>query len=229
MEHKHHITINSLMLFHLNPKLSCGYALWIYLYLKLKYNLTQQESELCYRVDAREIAEFFNINKATVFEALKLLEQIGLIMRQGRGFYSIDGDQDVVSTIKELCESEGMVPENYNIPIYNDFFADFFNMGGKPKELEVYYYLVFQNQHFFSEKDFLEVNITQKQVCDTLRIDHRAYKRCVENLIGYGLLVKNEAGKLLTKSPNSELMPNEKRMRIGAGMTKEFEMCEFVG
>lgn len=229
MEHKHHITINSLMLFQLNPKLACGYALWIYLYLRLKYNLSQQESELCYRVDAKEIAEFFNINKATVFEALTLLEQIGLIIRQGRGFYSIDGDQDAVSTIKELCESEGLVPENYNLPIYNDFFTDFFSLGGKPKELEVYYFLVDQNHHFTTEKAFLELNITQKQVCDALRIDHRAYKRCVENLIGYGLLVKDEVGKLLTKSPNSELIPVELYEPIGAETTTEFEMCESVG
>jgi hypothetical protein len=201
---KNYIKIDNTLLFQLNPLLHCTYAVWIYLYLRLKYNLTEQQYDLSWRVDVDEIAEFFNINRSTVFEALKILEKTSLVIRQERGFYSIDGEADLAYVIRKSCESDGRrFPDNLLL-IYNEFFLSFFNHGGLPKELGVYYYLIDQNQHFAVNQDYLKVNVSQKQVCDIFRIDHRTYKRCIENLIRHELIVKDGNGGLLTKSPNPE-------------------------
>jgi len=77
---KYHIQIDSLLLFNLNAKLKQTFPIWVYIYLKLKYNIfLQRKKEKVFNIDANTIAMFFDINRATVFDSINLLINIGLL------------------------------------------------------------------------------------------------------------------------------------------------------
>lgn len=198
---KYHIQIDSLLLFNLNAKLKQTFPIWVYIYLKLKYNIfLQRKKEKVFNIDANTIAMFFDINRATVFDSINLLINIGLLTNIKRGYYKLNSEREVIDTIKELMQKDGVdVPNDSFIPIYLNFFVNFFNDGGFPKELWIYYYLISKNKHFAIEKEYLEINVNQKQVCQDLRMDHRTFKQCITKLVERGLVKKDEFGVLLTK------------------------------
>ena len=198
----YHIKIYSIFLFEFKELFDSSYSRWIYIYLKLKNNAKIQfGKEDYYPLNVDQIAGFFNIDRATVFDCLKDLRQLRLLSKKGRNLYRLEGEELLIETYCMAQGIESNIHEEQFIPIHNNFFKDMFNSGCGIKEAEVYYYLVNSNGHYAIKEPLVEVNVRNNKVCADLRMDHRTLKKTTIKLLDAGLLIKERNGKLLTKAP----------------------------
>lgn len=205
----YHIKIYSKFLFDLKEFFSSEYSRWIYIYLKLRNNAKIQfGKEEYYPINASEIAEFLKIDRATVFESLKDLGKFGLLLKNGRNLYRLESEDLLIESYYKANIIEGNIKEENFIPVHNNFFMDLFNFGCSIKEAEVYYYLIDRNRHYAISEPFVEVNVKNNKICADLRMDHRTLKKKTNKLLAVGLLIEDERGRLLTKSPKPVNKPN---------------------
>jgi len=238
----YHIKIFSKFLFDLKEFFTSEYSRWIYIYLKLRNNAKIQfGKEEYYPVNVAEIANFFKINRATVFECLKDLGRFGLLSRSGRNLYRLESEDFLMESYYKANSIEGNLEEENFIPVHNNFFMDMFNSGCSIKEMELYYYLIERNRHYAICEPFVEVNVKNKKICTDLRMDHRTLKKITNRLLGAGLLINDEKSGLLTKSPKPvqnhnitqspiEIEWNIDKAKPAISETKEVEMNKnFLG
>lgn len=198
----YHIKIYSKFLFEFKEIFESSYSRWIYIYLKLKNNAKIQfGKEDYYPLNVAQIAGFFNIDRATVFDCFKDLAQLRLLSKKGRNLYRLEGEEVLIASYYKAEGIESNIHEEHFIPVHNNFFKDMFNSGCSIKEAEVYYYLIYSNRHYAISEPLVEVNVKNNKVCADLRMDHRTLKQIIIKLINAGLLNREHNGRLLTKSP----------------------------
>lgn len=198
----YHVKIYRKFLFEFKKQFASEYTRWVYVYLKLINNYKiQHKMNDCYAIDATEIASFFNINRATVYECLKDLDRFLLLSRKGKNKYLLESEETLMNLYYEANNLEGVLKEEKFVPIHKNLFIDLFNNGCGVREAEVYYYLISQNKHYVIKDPFLEVNVKNNKICSDLKTDHRTLKRIISKLLNAGRLIKDENHKLRTKSP----------------------------
>jgi hypothetical protein len=205
----YHVKIYSKFLFELKEFFQSEYSRWIYIYLKLRNNAKIQfGKEEYYPINVSEIAGFFKIDRATVFECLKDIGKFRLLSKRGRNLYRLESEDLLMESYYKANTIEGNVTEENFIPVHNNFFMDMFNSGCGTKEAEVYYYLIDRNRHYAISEPFVEVNVKNNRICADLRMDHRTLKKITNKLLTVGLLIEDQSRGLLTKSPKPVNKPN---------------------
>lgn len=183
------VSIEQEFLFDSAKNYKSRYTPWVYLYLKLEYNIFIHKKTSQYvKLKANEIKELFGIDKSTVYSCIKELGKDGLISKNKRDCYKIFSE-------KNSYRRKG---NSKFIKVFKNQFIELFENGGSILEALTYYYMIQNNRHYAFESELLECDITQTQLVKLLHKDSRDIKNALNKLIDMGFIVKTN-NKLYTK------------------------------
>jgi DNA-binding transcriptional regulator YhcF (GntR family) len=158
------------------------YTKWIYVFLKLKFNIyIHKKPNTFYKIDVNEIAQLFRINKATVFDCFNELKKYGLLEKSGKGLYKL---------CKESEMTDLEIDTKVFIPIYYNWFIDFWYKGITPELADVYFYLINENRHHLDKDYLIKISVNQAKLCRDLRLNPRTFKKCKKILTRLNYLYK---------------------------------------
>ncbi len=186
---------------------------WIYLYLKLEYNIfIHKQTSKYVRLKANDIKELFGIDKSTVYACIDELGKDGLLSKSKRDSYKVFSEKNRYSR-KEKSKF---------IKVFKNQFIELFEIGGSVLEALIYYYMIQHNRHYAFERELLECEITQTQLVKILHKDSRDVKKALQFLINAGFIKKNEnQNNLYTRYFNKNFRKTEK----GESKMKKIELA----
>jgi predicted transcriptional regulator len=168
----------------------------IYIYLKLKYNIyLQLNLNKCFKIDTSEIAKLFHINRATVYDSLKELQDNHLLKKVNVGCYSLISDEAVVESINTINDAETNFKDDQFIMIKNNLFIDLFVGGCTTRDAYILYYIMSRGKYTEDFNPLVRTDETENSISKNLRMDNRTVKNSLQKLI-YLELVTKEQNKL---------------------------------
>jgi len=187
----YHVQVKPTLLFNLNRIFKSAYTPWVYTYLKLDYNnYIYNAPNKFYKIDRRQICDFFNVHSSTITRAFSELIENGLMVKQNQEYKLLNDLQS--STIPEI---EGLLEF---VQINNNFFIDIVQRLNEVcgdndskdrslvKVLSVFYYLITKNRNVIVDEPMLVSDETAKSISKALRHDENYVKGYLEVLESIG-------------------------------------------
>jgi len=183
----YHVQIKPALLFNLNRKFKSVYTPWVYTYLKLDCNnFIYKAPNKFYKINRREICDFFNVHSSTITRAFSELIKNGLMIKQNQEYKLLNDLQN--STFPAI---EGLLEF---VQINNNFFIDIVQRLNEVcgdndskdrslvKALSIFYYLITKNRNAVVDEPILVSDETAKSISKTLNHDENYVKDYLEIL-----------------------------------------------
>lgn len=190
-DENYHVQIKPAVLFNSSRIFKSAYTPWVYTYLKLDYNnYIYNAPNKFYKIDRRQICDFFNVHSSTITRAFSELIENGLMVKQNQEYKLLND-----LTNGTFPEIEGL-PEF--IQINNNFFIDIVQRLNEVcgdndskdrslvKVLSVFYYLITKNRNVIVDEPMLVSDETAKSISKTLHHDENYVKGYLEVLESIG-------------------------------------------
>lgn len=205
----HCILISPKLLFDCKNKYKSFFVPWVYVYLKLekciifdkKIRLSSQQLQKHYKINRKEIYNYYGFDKSNLSRALAQLKAMGLIEINGKE-HKLINDNDFYHYEKNDPKRDINKTDDDEFPpfvqIYNNFYIDFiellkenFDLTKAPgllmRAVETFYYLITRNRHILLNIGTLESNETVDSIRKYLHHDREDIGKslwCL-NKIGY--------------------------------------------
>lgn len=187
----YHVQIKPALLFNLNRIFKSAYTPWVYTYLKLDYNnYIYNAPNKFYKIDRRQICDFFNVHPSTITRAFSELIENGLMVKQNQEYKLLnDLPNGTFPAIEGLLDF---------VQINNNFFIDIVQRLNEVcgdndskdrslvKVLSVFYYLITKNRNVIVDEPMLVSEETAKSISKALRHDENYVKDYLEVLESIG-------------------------------------------
>lgn len=153
------VKINPQFLFNTQGIFKSYFTPWVYLYLKLEKNmLISKQIHNEFKINQKDLAEFFMVNRTTIYRAIHELLTIGCIVKSGNK-YRIYDEQPIINlvlrqnkaklvSINDIAESDS----NSNEEIQNEEQTKETSLDNLPEFIKVY-----QNEFLKLRTDVLNV------------------------------------------------------------------------
>lgn len=161
------------------------YSRWLYVCLLLDYNINiQNDWDREIKVNYKRFTKLFRTSKKTLHAVVNDLVANGLLKKTNKqNRFKLIADKEIICSEKS---KKGFVP------IYNNFFLALLNAKLSPRQLLVYYYLIYNNRYFKPENDFIRTKDTQSSIVTGIHSRSKEVKVAIEGLITLELLFRDE-------------------------------------
>ncbi len=158
---------------------------WLYVCLLLDYNINiQNDWDREIKVNYTRFMKLFRTSKKTLHAAVNDLIANGLLKKTSKqNRFKLIADKDIICSEKS---------KKAFVPIYNNFFVNLLNAKPTPRQLLVYYYLIYNNRYFKPKSDFIRTKDTQSSIVIGIHSRSEEVKVAIEGLITLGLLSRDE-------------------------------------
>lgn len=193
----YHIQIKPALLFNLNRIFKSAYTPWVFAYLKLDYNnYIHNAPNRWYKIDRRQICDFFKVHPSTITRAFSELIENGLMVKQNQEYKLLNDKYNNTFPV-----TEGL-PEF--IQINNNFFIDMVQRLNEVcgdndskdrslvKVLNVFYFLISKNRNVIVDTPILVSDETAKSISKALHHDENYVKDYLKLLESIGNIEMHE-------------------------------------
>ena len=202
------IKIKPELLFDTKKVFKSNYTPWVYLNLRLKYNVMLQKApNKMYEIDVVGIADILGTHPDTIYESIKELRNVNLIEKRGIK-YRLLPDTNYISNVNtenrnfNYPKSYVRIFHNYHFNLL-DTIRDYIpkdkkTRGFLSKILSVYYYLTASNRQCLLPTPVVKSDKTQTSLSRELFYDHRDVKTFLSILKSTGYIKYNAKNEILT-------------------------------
>jgi predicted transcriptional regulator len=216
-EETHCILVSPKLLFGSKNKYNVFYVPWIYVHLKLekciifdkKIRLSSLQLQKHYKINSKEIYNYYGFDKSTFSRAMKQLNAMGLVETNKREHKLINDNAffHYEKNDPEKENNEGDFPSF--VQIYNNFYIDFIELlknncdltnspGLLMRTVEIFYYLITRNRHILLNIETLESNETIDTLSKYLHHDRDDVNKSLWCLKSIGYIDIDTDGKIYT-------------------------------
>lgn len=160
------------------------YSRWLYVCLMLDYNYNiQNGQDVIIKVPYKKFMRLFQTTRKTLHAAVNNLVANGLLIKTDKqNRFQLIADKEIICKGKS---KKGFVP------VYNNFFTDLLQRA-TPRQLLIYYYLIYKNRVFDPDSGFIRTTDTQSTIVSSIHSRSVEVKAAIEGLMDLGLLDRDE-------------------------------------
>lgn len=157
------VKINPQFLFNTQGMFKSYFTPWVYLYLKLEKNmLISKQIHNEFKINQKDLAEFFMVNRTTIYRAIHELLTIGCIVKSGNK-YRIYDEQPIINLVlrqnkAKLISINDIAESDSNEEIQNEEQTKETSLDKLPEFIKVY-----QNEFLKLRTDVLNVEENFKE------------------------------------------------------------------